>query len=81
MVPLGIYFGYRDHPEDAEKFTTFFTDASVDFSSVVLPGQTVTVQSDLVFYRRRKVQVQSEMRLEDGTVVCEGKLAGMGVTT
>jgi 3-hydroxyacyl-[acyl-carrier-protein] dehydratase len=79
VVPLGIYFGYRDHPADAEKFTTFFTDAAVDFSSVVLPGQTVTVQSDLVFYRRRKVQVESVMKIEDGTVVCEGKLAGMGV--
>ncbi len=81
VVPLGIYFGYRDHPDDAEKFTTFFTDASVDFSGVVLPGQTVVVESNLVFYRRRKVRVDSEMRLDDGTLVCSGNLAGMGVNT
>jgi 3-hydroxyacyl-[acyl-carrier-protein] dehydratase len=81
VVPLGIYFSYRDHPDDAEKITTFFTDASVDFSGVVLPGQTVTIESDLVFYRRRKVQVESQATLDDGTIVCSGKLAGMGVNT
>ena len=81
VVPMGIYFGHRDYPAEAEKFTTFFTDASVDFSAVVLPGQRVTVESKLVFYRRRKVQVASDVTLDDGTIVCSGKLAGMGVNT
>ena len=81
VVPLGIYFAYRDFPDEAQKFTTFFTDATVDFSNVVYPGQTVTVESSLVFYRRRKIKVESEMKLEDGTTVCHGTLAGMGVAT
>jgi len=80
VVPLGLYFSYRDHADDAEKIMTFFTDTTVDFNRSVFPGDTVTVTSDLVFYRRRKVRVESEMRLEDGTVVCSGTLAGMGVT-
>jgi hypothetical protein len=31
------------------------------------------------FFRRLKLQSELEMRLDDGTVVCSGVLAGMGV--
>ena len=65
--------------DDASKLVTLFTDANVEFSGVVNPGDRVTVHGNVVFFRRRKLRSQVEMRLEDGSVVCSGVLAGMGV--
>jgi acyl-CoA thioesterase FadM len=57
-----------------------FTDATIDFSGLVRPGDRVRTEAQLLFYRRRKVRVRAEMKREDGTLVCSGELAGMGVT-
>jgi len=80
VVPLALFLFYRDLDDaDAEKFQTLFTDAQVDFSGVVRPGDLVTTESRVIFYRRRKVRVEATMTSEDGKVVCSGQLAGMGV--
>jgi 3-hydroxyacyl-[acyl-carrier-protein] dehydratase len=79
VVPLAIYLFHRDFEEDAEKFQTLFTDASVDFGDMVRPGERVRTEATLVFWRRKKLKVQAEMRREDGTLVCSGTLAGIGV--
>jgi 3-hydroxyacyl-[acyl-carrier-protein] dehydratase len=79
IVPLAIYYFYRDHEAEAEKLQTLFTDATIEFSGLVRPGDTVRTDAQLVFYRRRKVRVRAEMRRGDGTLVCSGELAGMGV--
>ncbi len=80
VVPMALYLSYRDH-EEAAQITTLFTDATMDFLGVVLPGQRVTVRAEPLFYRRRKLRVRAEMKLEDGAVVCNGELAGLGVFT
>ena len=64
---------------DPGKLITFFTDAQVDFSGTVLPGDRVHIKGKKVFWRRRKLRSEVEMRLEDGTLVCSGVLSGMGV--
>ena len=79
IVPLAIYYFHRDHGADAEKFQTLFTDATIEFSGLVRPGDRVRTEAQLVFYRRRKVRVRAEMKREDGTLVCSGELAGLGV--
>ena len=79
IVPLAIYYFHRDHEADAEKFQTLFTDATIEFSGLVRPGDRVRTEAQLVFYRRRKVRVEATMKTEDGKVVCSGQLAGMGV--
>jgi 3-hydroxyacyl-[acyl-carrier-protein] dehydratase len=79
IVPLAIYYFHRDHEAEAEKFQTLFTDASIEFSGLVRPGDSVRTEAQLVFYRRRKVRVRAEMKRADGTLVCSGELAGMGV--
>ncbi len=56
-----------------------FTDAAVEFSSAVRPGQRVVSHGRKVFFRRRVLRSEVEMRLDDGTVVCRGTLSGMGV--
>jgi 3-hydroxyacyl-[acyl-carrier-protein] dehydratase len=79
VVALGIYLLEQEAPEEARKLVTLFTDVNVEFSGLVRPGQRVVVQGRKLFFRRRKLRSEAEMRLEDGTLVCSGTLSGMGV--
>ena len=80
VVALGLFLLARhSSPADVEKLVTVFTDASVEFSGLVRPGDRVRITGRKVFYRRRKLRSQVEMCLEDGIVVCAGVLSGMGV--
>lgn len=79
VVALGIYLVSLEAPDELGKLVTLFTDANVDFSGVVHPGESVTVRADKVFFRRRKLRSRVEMRSEDGKVVCSGEISGMGV--
>jgi 3-hydroxyacyl-[acyl-carrier-protein] dehydratase len=81
VVALGLYLAWKElGPEEAEKLVTVFTDANVEFSGIVRPGEQVTITGTKVFFRRRKLRSQVEMRLADGSVVCSGTLSGMGVS-
>ena len=80
VVALGIYlYALEFSAEEVEKMVTVFTDARVDFTGQVLPGDRVTTTGRVKFFRRRKLRAEVEMRLDDGTVACSGELAGMGV--
>ena len=80
VVALGIYLYAKEFSaEEVEKVVTVFTDANVEFTGLVEPGQRVITTGRKAFFRRRKLRSQVEMRLEDGTVVCSGELSGMGV--
>ena len=80
VVGLGLHLLSNElGPDDAAKYTTLFTDAQVEFSGIVEPGARVITTGRKVFFRRRKLRAEVEMRLEDGSVVCSGQLSGMGV--
>ena len=79
VVALGIYLLEQESPEATGKLMTLFTDVNVEFSGMVRPGQRVLIRGRKLFFRRRKLRSESEMRLEDGTLVCSGTLSGMGV--
>jgi len=79
VVALGLYLIEKEFPEEASKLVTLFTDVNVEFSGVVRPGQRVLIRGRKLFFRRRKLRTEAEMRLEDGTLVCSGTLSGMGV--
>lgn len=80
VVALGLYLcALERSPEELEKLVTVFTDANVEFSGTVLPGDRVTTVGKKSFFRRLKLRSEVEMRLDDGTVVCSGVLSGMGV--
>jgi 3-hydroxyacyl-[acyl-carrier-protein] dehydratase len=80
VVALGIHLVAREMgPEEAEKYTTLFTDAQIEFSGIVPPGSRVVTTGRKVFFRRLKLRSEVEMRLEDGTLVCSGTVSGMGV--
>lgn len=80
LVALGLYLLWKETPpEEAEKLITVFVDANVEFTGKVLPGDRVQIRGEKVYFRRRKLRSQCEMRLEDGTLVCAGTISGMGV--
>jgi 3-hydroxyacyl-[acyl-carrier-protein] dehydratase len=80
VVGLCIYLLAKERGREAiGNFVTVFTDAAVEFSGVVRPGERVVITGRKVFFRRLKLRSSVEMRLENGTLVCAGMLAGMGV--
>ena len=79
VVSLGLYLLHKEASSEASKLVTLFTDVNVEFSGVVRPGDRVLIRGKKLFFRRRKLRSEAEMRLEDGTLVCSGTLSGMGV--
>ena len=80
VVSLGIYLFARTGGLDMVHSTiALFSDANVDFTGVVKPGERVTVRARKLFWRRGKLRSEAEMSLDDGTVVCSGVISGMGV--
>ena len=77
VVAHGIYLLGSD-PE-RPRMLTLVTDAIVEFNGVVRPGQRVITRGRKLVFRRLFLRSAVEMTLEDGTVVCSGTLAGMGV--
>ena len=79
IVALGIYLLALEREADTTKIMTLFTDMDVEFSGIVNPGDRVTITAEKVFFRRRKLRSKTEMKLDDGTIVCSGSVSGMGV--
>jgi 3-hydroxyacyl-[acyl-carrier-protein] dehydratase len=80
VVALGIYLVARESSlDDARRLVSVFTDASVEFTGIVRPGERVLIRGRKVFFRRRKLRAETSMHLEDGTLVCTGTLSGMGI--
>lgn len=81
LVALGIYLLGLEVPRDeVAKTVTLFTDSDVEFSKMVVPGDTVRVQAEKVYWRRRKLKSKVTLALPDGTVVARGTVSGMGVS-
>lgn len=82
VVAHGIYLLALETPPEAgpaAEGLTLFTEAEVEFSGLVKPGERVLIEGRKMFFRHRKLRSKVEMRREDGTVVCSGALSGMGV--
>jgi 3-hydroxyacyl-[acyl-carrier-protein] dehydratase len=80
LVALGIYLlGLEVPKEEVARTVTLFTDSRVEFERVVRPGETVRVEADRIYWRRRKLQSSVRLTLADGTPVAAGTVSGMGV--
>src|SRR5215475_16156881 len=75
VVAHGIYLLGRSADPTS---LTLFTEARVEFTGIVRPGQRVLVHGRKLLFRRRLLRSEVEMRLENGTAVCSGTLSGMG---
>jgi len=79
VVALGIYLLSKGAPEDVGNVVTMFTDAAVDFTGVVRPGDEVIITGHKEFFRRLKLRSRVEMKSKDGATVASGTVSGMGV--
>lgn len=83
VVALGIYLLLRQgrSPHDIRRMGTLFSTAdTVEFSTMVLPGEKVVVRGTKVYLRRGSLKTRITMEKESGRLVCSGTLAGMGVS-
>ena len=80
VVAQGIYlYALEFGVEEIDQLVTVFTDANVEFTGPVLPGERVTTTGRVSFFRRKKLRAEVELRREDGHLVCSGGLSGMGI--
>ena len=80
VVALGIYIYALEFGRGAvTSRVALFTDASIDFSGIVKPGEQVTISAEKTFFRRGKLRTEASMTLDDGTVVCSGTISGLAV--
>ena len=80
VVALGLHLVARESSlEEARRSICVFTDATVEFSGMVRPGERVVIRGEKVYFRRRKLRAETSMHREDGTLVCSGTLSGMGI--
>jgi 3-hydroxyacyl-[acyl-carrier-protein] dehydratase len=80
VVALGIYlFALEQTGEEARQWTTLFSEAETEFLRSVLPGETVTIRGEKIFWRRKKLRAGIEMFAADGTLVARTTASGVGV--
>jgi 3-hydroxyacyl-[acyl-carrier-protein] dehydratase len=80
VVALGIYLFALEHGvEEARGWTSLFSEADTEFLRSVLPGETVTIRGERIFWRRKKVRARIEMFAADGTLVAQTTASGVGV--
>ncbi len=80
VVAYGIYLASKQMTRDEiQKTLTVFTEAEVEFTGLVRPGDRVIIRAKQIYFRRLKLKVEAEITLKNGDVVCSGTMAGMGV--
>jgi len=80
VVSLGIYLFALEHSaEEARGWTTLFVEAESEFFRSVLPGETVTIRGERIYWRRHKLRARIEMFAADGTLVAQTTASGLGV--
>ena len=80
VVALGIYLFALEHTrEEVREWTTLFVEAETEFFRSVLPGETVTVRAERIFWRRHKLRARIEMTASDGTRLAQTTASGLGV--
>ncbi len=81
VVALGMYLLSREAPEEELARTiALFTNANVEFLDVVRPPATVIVRAERLVWRMRKLRSKVVMTRTDGAIICEGTIAGIGVS-
>jgi 3-hydroxyacyl-[acyl-carrier-protein] dehydratase len=78
VVAHGIYLLGRPALEASRGMLTLFTQAEAEFLGIVRPGERLLVTARKLTFRHRLLRSKVTMTREDGTVVCEATLTGMG---
>jgi len=83
VVAFGIYLLLQEDisPDHIRHMVTLFaTVDEVEFSSIVMPGETVTIRGEKVYFRRGTIKTRVSIEKQDGEIACYGILTGRGVT-
>jgi 3-hydroxyacyl-[acyl-carrier-protein] dehydratase len=75
LVCLGLYLVGKD--ENNSVGHVMLTSTAIDFLKPVFPGERVTVTSEKVYFRMKRLHCNVSMQNEAGEVVCKGTLSGM----
>lgn len=75
LVCLGIYLSAGD--EGQTHGHVMLTSTAIDFLKPVFPGETVTVSSEKIYFRFKKLHCKVSMVNAEGIEVCRGTLSGM----
>lgn len=78
LVCLGIFLSGQG--EGKTSGHVMLTSTAIDFLKPVFPGETVTVISEKIYFRFKKLHCKVKMLNAEGIEVCRGTLSGM-VTT
>ena len=75
LVCLGLYLvGTSANPTTGH---VMLTSTAIDFIKPVFPGEKVTVVSEKVYFRFKKLHCNVSMQNGAGETVCKGTLSGM----
>jgi 3-hydroxyacyl-[acyl-carrier-protein] dehydratase len=75
LVCLGLFLvGNGANPMQGH---VMLTSTAIDFLKPVFPGEKVTVTSEKVYFRFKKLHCNVSMKNESGETVCKGTLSGM----
>lgn len=78
LVCLGIFLSGNN--ETGSTGHVMLTSTAIDFMKPVFPGEMVTVTSEKIYFRFKKLHCNVQMKNASGEIVCKGTLSGM-VTT
>jgi len=80
VVALGLYLlSLTVDEEELSAWTTFFTECEMEFYLPVLPGETVKIVGEKIYFRRMKLKSKVRLYLANGDLAAEGTVAGVGV--
>ncbi len=80
VVAFGLYLlSLQVKREDLDQWLTLFSDAEVEFSKPVFPGEKVTITAKKLFWRRMKLKASVQMHNAAGELVANCVISGMGV--
>ena len=75
LVSLALYL--FDNKNETDKVLPAFSSAKIDFLSLVVPGDHLTVESKKIYFRFGKLKCSINCRKQDGTLVASGECSGM----
>jgi len=75
LVGLGMFLTKSYQTGIKRNFA--FVSSEVNFKKKVLPGETVFVESEKIYFRFGKLKCNVKMKNKNGDVVCKGVLSGV----
>ena len=80
VVAYGLYLlSLQLDQSELDQWLTLFSDAEVEFSRPVYPGEQVTITAEKIFWRRMKLKARVNMHNADNELVASCVISGMGV--